>query len=74
MKITLFVLGVVCKLRHLLGRGGSEEFVTVQIPNYSFFVKFVIKMGGVVEKAVFCVTSLANNPLLIQKSQNKRDT
>jgi len=49
-------LGVVRKLRHAFGGRGVEEFVTVQTQKFSFFGKFVTRVGGEVEKVVFYVT------------------
>jgi len=39
--IQSYVLGVIHKLRHALGGGGVNEFVTDQIQNFLLFGKFV---------------------------------
>jgi len=51
------------------GGGGEvgfvEEFVTVQIQNFSFFGKFVTR-GGRVEKVVFLHDVICERPLICQ--------
>jgi len=56
------VIGVVCKLRHALGRREAEELLTVQIQNFLFFENFMTRgRGG--QKVIFLRDVFCDQPL-----------